>query len=133
MINSQELFTMSAELLKGIIYDHADRSLAENASNWKYAEVTKERAEQAQELIDTRSGEVRGVISTWQNSAQLILEVVFGGPLEGHAIGELEKYSPTKFDGICGRVRIVSTDEMWGPVLSLDLIADETLKIQRVS
>jgi hypothetical protein len=68
------------------------------------------------------------VIGTWQQDAQPIIEAVFGISLEGQQLGELSEYSPTRFNYIHGRVSIVSTDEIWGQMLSVDLIAVETLK-----
>lgn len=124
----EELTITTPDELVYMLNDHAEKVLAENKSNSQYAQVVRLRAQEVEDLIDSKSGEITGVISTWEKSAQPIIEAVFGMSLKGHQVGELSDYSPTRFSDIYGRVRIVSADEIWGPALSLDLIARETLE-----
>jgi hypothetical protein len=132
MRQSHELPTITSDALVDMLNNHADRVVEENTSNSQYAETVRLRAQQTQRLIDDRSGEARSVIATWERHAQPIIEAVFGMPLEGQEIGDLAEYSLTRFGGIYGRVRIVSTDEIWGPALALDLIAEDTLQASRL-
>ena len=132
MRQNHERPTITTGALVSMLNNHADRTVEENTSNSQYAEAVKLEAQQAQRLIDDRSGEVRSVIATWERHAQPIIEAVFGIPLEGQHIGDLSAYSLTTFDDIYGRIRIVSTYEIWGPALALDLIAEVTLQASQL-
>ncbi|MFI5270649.1 MAG: hypothetical protein ACHQT9_01215 [Candidatus Saccharimonadales bacterium] len=127
MRQSHERPAITSEALVDMLNDHADKTAEENTSNSQYAETVRLRAQQAQRVIDDRSGAVRSVIATWERHAQPIIEAVFGMSLEGQQVGDLSEYSLTGFYGIYGRVRIVSIDEIWGPALALDLIAEDSL------
>jgi len=77
-------------------------------------------------LLEDRAGLLQGVYIDWVNGMQPIAEAVFGTDLNGHKLGEHKEYSATIFDDIEGRIHIISTDEMWGPTLSLDLTAENS-------
>lgn len=108
---------------------HAEESANNNSANRIYAENVRERIDEVRALIDTRRGAVKGVAISWMQEMQPIAEVVFGQSLEGRPIGSLREYTPTVFDGILGRTCILSTDEMFGPTLSLDLAAADSLPL----
>ena len=118
---------VGVEILLGIIESHAVDSLETNSSNAKYAETVRLRAQQTKALITNKSGEVKGVVTSWVDDIQPILEVVFNKDLSGHAMGEHREFSPTAFDGIFARICIISTDEIFGPLVALDLVAEDSL------
>jgi hypothetical protein len=113
--------------LIAILESHAADSLAKNTSNAKYAETVRLRAQQAEVLITNKSGEVISMAASWLEDMQPIVETVFATDLNGHPIGEYQAYMPTVFAGVFGRTRIVSTDEMFGPVIALDLASEHYL------
>jgi len=106
---------------------HADNSVCTNISNAKYADQTRQRAEAAKELIESKRGAVAGVAISWRAEIQPLAEIVFGRNLDGTQIGLLREYSPTAFEGILGRTCIISTDEMLGAAISLDLAAQDSV------
>ena len=110
-----------------LLINHADDTSRENISNSLYAAAVRGKIEALKTLIDTQSGEVRSIISTWEKQARPIIETLFGTSLEGHRLGDFAEYSPTRFEGVCGRVRIISTDEIWGPALTVDLAGSKSL------
>jgi hypothetical protein len=117
----------SPGLLLAVLELHAADSLEKNATNAKYAESVRLRAQQASALITSKSGEVKSLVASWVDDVQPVVETVFGMDLSGHQIGEHEGYMPTVFKSVYGRIRIISTDEIFGPVLALDLAAEDCL------
>jgi hypothetical protein len=93
-----------------------------------YAANVFRRAAEVEALLITRTGEVTGVITSWMDDVQPLLEAVFGRDLEGEELGAFQDYTPTIFSGIYGRTRIVSTDEIFGPCIALDLAADSAVQ-----
>lgn len=122
----------STAVLLAVLESHAADSLEKNATNAQYAESVRLRAQQASALITSKSGEVKSLVASWVDDVQPVVETVFGMDLSGHQIGEHEGYTPTVFESVYGRIRIVSTDEMFGPVLALDLAAEDCLP-ERIS
>jgi hypothetical protein len=100
---------------------HADQVLRESGTNQLYAETVKRRARMVEGLLNGEIETIRGVVSTWTDDIKPIAEAVFGEGLDGHFIGEHEDYSPTIFPGVSARIRMLSSDEMLGPTLSLDM------------
>lgn len=104
---------------------HAEDALSRGETNQPYANQVRGRAVMVRDLLEGGApGEVRGVVSTWTNDMRPIAELLFGVGLEERRIGDHVDYSPTVFDGVKARVRMLSSDEMLGPTLSLDMISD---------
>jgi len=92
-----------------------------------YARSIFRRAAEVETLLITKTGEVRGVVTTWADELQPLIETVFGRSLEGEELGALQEYSPTVLSGIYGRTRVVSADEIFGPCVALDLAAESSI------
>lgn len=122
-----EAFEISAEtptaLVDTLSYQ-AGEIVMRNPGNVLYAASVFRRAAEVEALLITKTGEVRGVVNSWTNELQPLLEAVFGRSLEGEQLGTFQDYVPTIFNGIYGRTRVVSTDEIFGPCIALDLAAE---------
>lgn len=121
---SEKSETDKAQKFIGLLEAHAEAVLSESHTNGVYAENVRRRARVVEGIINGDIGTVRGVVCTWTDDIQPIAETLFGTDLDGHAIGEHKDYSPTVFSGVDARVRMLSSDEMLGPSLSLDITRD---------
>lgn len=108
---------------------HAKRVLATSPTSTLYAERVLRRTGEVRELFRTKEGGVYDVVSTWRDDFRPIAGAVFGieiSPLEvDHLPQSHSDFRPTVVDGVSGRVRRISLDEIMGPLLTLDLVATE--------
>ena len=102
-----------------------------NPGNTLYANSVFRRAAEVEALLITKTGKVKGVVTSWADEVQPLLEAVFGRSLEGEELGAFQDYAPTIFSGIYGRTRIVSTDEIFGPCIALDLAAESVVNSEQ--
>jgi hypothetical protein len=136
MSRSPEAVTSPTASLQTLLYRHIEAASSAGDVNAKYVEAAKGKLDKLDGFIKSREGQIRGLAIGWTSDVQPIAENIFGQSLEGRPIGELGgeqgSYNPTVFEGIQGRLRIISVDEIWGPMLSLDLIGQEALeRLQR--
>ncbi len=122
--SEQALANKLAEALE----QHAADSLVSNPSNAIYAEAVREKSQWVQELISSKSGAVPGVLASWMPKIVPVAELLFGEDFSKHPLGDFIDYGPTALDGVAGRLKIVSIDEIFGPTVVLDLAAD-TVKV----
>jgi hypothetical protein len=110
----------------GLLEAHADKALEDSETNLMYADNVRRRARMVEKLLNGEIGTVKGVVCTWTDDIQPIAEALFGTDLNEHAIGEHIDYTPTVFPGVDARIRMLSSDEMLGPSLSLDITSEVT-------
>jgi hypothetical protein len=106
---------------------HAAEVVERSPTSALYAETVRNRAQAVQALITDQIGEVKGVVTSWMEEVQPFAETLFDLNLDGEQLGALREYTPTVFQGIYGRTRILSTDEMFGPTITLDLAAEDSI------
>lgn len=130
MARNREEITSPVLELQRLISLHIDSVLAQGDTSARYVEATRKKAAQLEEVIHDREGGIRGLVIGWMDDVRPVAESLFGVSLEGQPIGnfgdEQGTYHPTVFEDIGGRVRILSTDEIWGPTLSLDIIGQKS-------
>ena len=127
---SEVIQTESQQLraLLDVVEQHAALSLTRSGSNAPYVEETRRRLVDAQALILSQTGEVEGLMACWISEIRPAAEILFGD-LTNRDIGSTKDYTPTLFVGVYARTRIMSIDEIFGPTVSLDLIAQDQLPV----
>lgn len=112
------------------LYQHAEEA-SRIPTNLLYTERVQRNAGNIQTLINNQSGEVCGVVVAWREKVRPLADMILSDPdLTNLSLAEPGEYQPTVFDGILGRTRLVSMDEIMGPMIALDLVAEETLTSQ---
>lgn len=122
------------ERLCTLLTSHAVEALKSSDTNLFYAQQVLAKTIQVRQLLKTGGGAVSGVVMTWRQNFIPVAESVFGESWarddnlvrSGQSSGML----PTVFDGIRGRVSVVSLDEIMGPCLSLDLMGVSAVPIE---
>jgi hypothetical protein len=110
---------------------HAGEIAMNSPGSALYAASVFRRAAEVEALLINKAGEVKGVVTSWEYAVQPLLEAVFGRSLEGEELGAFRDYSPTIISGVYGRTRIVSTDEIFGPCIALDLAAESAIGLEK--
>lgn len=114
-----------ATTVLSMMREHANAMLNASPTNGPYAQNVLDRTDIVEAMLAYSEGKVEGVVSTWFREFKPIAETLFGVTIaEGGAMSlsdTFKEYSPTLLPGIYGRIRRVSLDETWGPLLALDL------------
>lgn len=116
-----------AQLFIDKLMAHAADAAERNTSNELYAERIRSATDKVKELLATKTGEFPGVATSWTTDMQPLIETLYGRSIEGEPLGAFKDFTSTAIEGIYARTRIVSIDEMFGPSLTLDLVAEDSL------
>lgn len=114
-----------AERFVSLLEEHADATLEKSETNRIYADNVRRRARMVEGLLNGEVGTVSGVVCTWTDDIQPIAEALFDTDLADREIGAHVDFTPTVFPGIEARIRMISSDEMLGPTLCLDMTNGE--------
>src|SRR6266850_7756974 len=79
---------------------HAGEIVMKNSENSLYAGRVFGRAADVERMLIAKTGEVEGVITSWADDAQPLLEAIFGRSLQGEELGVLRDYTPTILSGV---------------------------------
>ncbi len=113
------------EVVLDALEAHAAQSIESSNHNLIYAENVRRRSEELRTLILGKTGIVEGVAISWIDEIRPLAELFFDIELDGQELGAYRKFRPTAFRGIYARTKILSSDEVFGPTISLDIAAQE--------
>lgn len=129
MIRENAEHTDRATLLLDKLQTHADSVLRRSQSNARYAAQVLLKKEQVKDLLSNQTGIVEGVVSTWIDDFRPLAQELFGAAANDEEALVLPvlygNFSPTLIPGVSARIRRVSLDEIMGPMLALDITAQE--------